>query len=86
MPQQKALFLSGINGTWSIGERAIPKPGPGELLVKIHSTALNPVDWGASKIPLPFITDFPVVLGFDAAGTVAALGEGVGSFQVGDRV
>jgi NADPH:quinone reductase-like Zn-dependent oxidoreductase len=83
--QQKALFLSGVGGNWFLGEREIPKPGPGQLLVKIHSTALNPFDWKASKYS-SFLTDFPVIMGTDSAGTVAAVGEGVSNFQVGDEV
>lgn len=86
MTQQKALFLSGVGGTWAVGERDIPKPGVQELLVKIHSTALNPIDWKAGKYPLPFLTSFPVVLGSDSAGTVEAVGESVGGFKVGDKV
>jgi NADPH:quinone reductase-like Zn-dependent oxidoreductase len=86
MAQQKALFLSGVNGTWCVAERAVPNPGPGELLVKIQSAALNPVDWIAGKMSLPFITEFPAVLGIDSAGTVEAVGEGVSGFKVGDKV
>jgi NADPH:quinone reductase-like Zn-dependent oxidoreductase len=84
--QQKALFLSGVGGDWFVGEREIPKPGPGQLLIKIHSTALNPIDWKAATHPLPFITEFPAVMGTDSAGTVAAIGEGVSNFEVGDKV
>jgi NADPH:quinone reductase-like Zn-dependent oxidoreductase len=47
---------------------------------------LNPVDWKAAKYPLPFLTDFPAVLGTDSAGTITAVGEGVSNFQVGDKV
>ena len=54
--------------------------------MKIHSTALNPVDWKAAKYPLPFLSEFPAVLGTDSAGTVSAVGEGVTSFKVGDKV
>ena len=86
MASQKALFLSGVNGTWSVGERPVPKPGPGEVVVKIHSTALNPVDWKASRYSFPFLSNFPAVLGTDSAGTVEAIGEGVTNFKVGDKV
>lgn len=42
---QKALLLLEAQGKFEVGTRPIPKPGPGELLVKIKATALNPVDW-----------------------------------------
>ena len=41
----KALVLSALLGQYNIESRPIPTPGPGQLLVKIASAALNPVDW-----------------------------------------
>ena len=65
-----------------------PTPGPGEVLVRTAATSVNPVDWkirsGAIKDRMP--VDFPYISGRDVAGTVLALGEGVSTFQVGDRV
>ena len=65
-----------------------PMPGVGEVLVKIHATSVNPVDCKARAgvmsrfrpLPLPFI------LGWDFSGTIAALGEGVTEWTVGDEV
>lgn len=65
-----------------------PVAGPGEVLVKIEASGLNPVDlyvrqgYLAEKIPL----EFPAIIGLDAAGTVAAVGAGVEGIVVGDRV
>ncbi|KAG6827874.1 hypothetical protein H0H92_010143 [Tricholoma furcatifolium] len=84
-PTQKALLLESKQGKFVTGSRNIPKPGPGELLVKVHATGLNPVDWKIQKYGA-FITEFPAVLGTDVAGEVEALGEGVTSFKKGDRV
>jgi NADPH:quinone reductase-like Zn-dependent oxidoreductase len=65
-----------------------PKPGPGEVLVRVQATSINPVDWkmrsGAAKQIFP--VSFPGILGRDAAGTIRELGEGVKGFAVGDRV
>jgi NADPH:quinone reductase-like Zn-dependent oxidoreductase len=65
-----------------------PKPGPGEILVRVAGASLNPVDWkqrsGALRQFMPLT--LPAVLGRDAAGTVAAMGPGVSAFAVGDRV
>ena len=86
----KAALLKGYGGTdqFEIRELPIPQPGPGEVLIRIAASAVNPFDlilrqgFMAQYIPLPL----PAVLGGDAAGTVAALGEGVTGLAVGDRV
>jgi NADPH:quinone reductase-like Zn-dependent oxidoreductase len=65
-----------------------PKPGPGEVLVRVHAVSLNPIDWkmrsGAAKDRFPIT--FPAILGRDVAGIVRSLGEGVQDFKEGDRV
>lgn len=81
----KALLLEKKFGGYAVGDIATPKPGPGELLVKVHAAALNPVDWKIQKYGI-FIETFPAILGSDVAGEVAELGEGVSGFKVGDRV
>jgi NADPH:quinone reductase-like Zn-dependent oxidoreductase len=69
-------------------EFADPKPGPGEVLVRVHGAGVNPIDWkirsGAHKDQMPF--PLPMILGFDFAGVVQELGEGVTNFEPGDRV
>lgn len=64
------------------------KPGPGEVLVKMFATSINPIDWklrrGDMKERVPL--QFPAILGRDLAGEVVALGEGVTTRKVGDRV
>ncbi|OCB88164.1 GroES-like protein [Sanghuangporus baumii] len=85
MAGQKALILDKPHGEFSVGTRPIPKPGPGELLVKVHATALNPVDWAVRDYNI-FVSVYPAVLGIDSAGTVEEIGEGVKGFAKGDRV
>jgi NADPH:quinone reductase-like Zn-dependent oxidoreductase len=62
----------------------IPSPAAGQVLVKVKAASVNPVDFKWRKKG-PF-TAFPVVLGWDIAGTVEALGPGVSDFQLGDQV
>lgn len=52
---QGALFLTKAQGALEVSDRPIPKPGPGELLVlvKVHLTALNLVDWKIQSERLP---------------------------------
>lgn len=82
---QKALLLEKKYGDLVLKDVEVYKPGPGELLVKIHATSLNPVDWKIQKLGM-FVEDFPAILGTDIAGEVAEVGEGVTDFKVGDRV
>jgi NADPH2:quinone reductase len=62
----------------------VPRPGPGEALVRLQSAGVNFIDvykrTGLYKLPLP------ATLGEEGAGTVAAVGEGVAEVRVGDRV
>jgi NADPH:quinone reductase len=58
-----------------------PTPGPGQLLIDVAAASVNRGEVRlASKLPPG------TVVGWDVAGTVAALGEGVTQFDVGDRV
>jgi NADPH:quinone reductase-like Zn-dependent oxidoreductase len=65
-----------------------PEPGPGEVLVRIRSTTVNPIDWkfraGYLKEFMPL--ELPHVLGFDLSGTVETVGSGVSEFAAGDEV
>lgn len=74
-------------GTFGLGSSGIPSPEPGEILVEIQATALNPVDWKIQDHDFGgIVKDYPAVLGTDCAGTVRAVGEGVTRFAIGDRV
>ncbi|KXN83321.1 Zinc-type alcohol dehydrogenase-like protein C2E1P3.01 [Leucoagaricus sp. SymC.cos] len=83
--KQTALFLDGLQGNLTLGATNILTPGPGQLLLKVKATALNPVDWKSQKHGILYNT-FPAILGTDAAGDVVAIGEGVTKFKIGDQV
>jgi len=65
-----------------------PAVGPGQVLVEVHGSSINPVDvavrtgWMQAYLPLTP----PLTLGVDVAGTVAEVGEGVADLAVGDPV
>jgi NADPH:quinone reductase-like Zn-dependent oxidoreductase len=86
----KAIVLHAYGSPQNLHYEDVPDPAPkaGELLLRVHATSVNPVDWmhrsGALRSFLPI--GFPYILGLDVAGTVEALGDGVGGFSVGDRV
>lgn len=69
----------------SLYEAEIDKPTPGarDLLVKISAISVNPVD---TKVRAGSSTDQPRILGWDAVGTVEAIGANVTLFQPGDAV
>ena len=84
---QKAVYLSAPNGgDLVIKEKPIPTPGPGELLIKLHASAFNPVDQYIWQFNVDFVEKYPVVLGFDGAGEVVETGDNVSGFVKGDRV
>ena len=86
MPSQKALLLLAKQGAWQVGETALPTPGPKDVLVKIMSTALNPVDWKIREYGHPFTSEYPLVLGTDGAGVVEEVGAEVDGVAKGDRM
>src|SRR3984957_18629944 len=65
-------------------DRPRPSPGPGEVLIKAEAIGVNFVDTYFRSGLYPH--DLPFILGAEVAGTVAAVGDGVTSFHVGDRV
>ncbi|MGI5337178.1 NADP-dependent oxidoreductase [Streptomyces sp. CA-181903] len=64
-----------------------PTPARGEILVRVHAAGVNPTDW-KTRARGEFATGVrpPFTLGYDVAGVVEAVGEGVTLFQAGDEV
>jgi L-iditol 2-dehydrogenase len=63
-------------------EMAVPSIGPGELLVRVRASGIC----GTDVMEWYRIQKAPLVLGHEIAGEIAAVGEGVGGYRVGDRV
>lgn len=65
-----------------------PRPGPGEIRIRVAAAGVNPVDWkvrsGAVREVLP--VELPAIPGRDAVGVVDGTGEGVRGVGIGDRV
>jgi len=65
-----------------------PVPGPGEVMVRVAATSVNPIDYkrraGLTKDFYPLT--FPGLIGVDLAGTIMKGGPGVEGFSVGDKV
>lgn len=82
---QRALLLVSPGAPLALGSRPVPKPGPGQLLVRIVATALNPID-ALNQGTGFFVREYPAVIGSDAAGVVQEVGAGVSGFERGERV
>jgi len=79
----KASLLDGPRGNFIIGEYTIPNPRPGGILMKIELCGICGTDvhtWQAEDIGM----EYPISLGHEIVGKVAALGEGVIADYVGN--
>ncbi len=83
-----AIERFGGSDTLKLMDLPAPEPQAGEVLIRIAASGVNPVDWKiregylAARIP----HQFPVVLGWECAGVVEAVGAGVTRFTRGDAV
>jgi NADPH2:quinone reductase len=69
-----------------VGAAPMPAPGPGEVLVEIHAAPVNYVDMLVVGGVYQFMPTLPFIPGKSPAGIVAAVGPGVTTLAVGDRV
>jgi len=69
-----------------VAQVPLPVPGPGEVLVETHAAPVNYVDMLVVAGTYQFLPPFPFIPGKGPAGIVAALGPGVMTLRIGDRV
>lgn len=90
----KAVRLHEFGGPKVLGYEDAPRPiaSADDVLVRVHAASINPPDLylrdGYRALPPEWQPDptFPLILGTDISGVVAAIGEGVSGFTVGDEV
>lgn len=86
-PTMQVALLESYGAPFRLTSIARPTAGPGQVLVKVAASGLNPLD---TKIRAGAADHakhkLPAILGIDLAGTVAAAGPGVTRFRVGDEV
>ncbi len=89
MPTMKAVRIHEYGGPEVLKYEDAPKPpaGPGELLIRVHATSVNPVDWKIRAGYLKGMLNYtlPLILGWDVSGVVEATGPGA-SMKPGDEV
>ena len=87
----KAIYLTKAAGAESLefGDLPTPRPLPGEVLVRIHATAVTPTEfqwYPTFKTPTGDPRPFPIVLSHEFSGEVESAGPGVEGFKAGDAV
>lgn len=89
-PTMRAMAYETYGGPEVLAETRLPVPkvAPGEVLVRVRYAAVNPVDWKIMAGGLDGLMDvvYPVVPGWDVAGTVERVGIDVPEFAEGDEV
>jgi NADPH:quinone reductase-like Zn-dependent oxidoreductase len=90
MPTMKAVRVYSYGGPEVLKYEDVPrpKPGPGELLIRVHAAGVNPVDW---KVREGYLKDrlnyeMPYIPGWDVSGVVEAAGAGAARFKKGEEV
>jgi NADPH2:quinone reductase len=84
----RAAFIeeTGPPEVIKVGELPRPVPGSGQVLLRVHAVALNPIDLYIRSGLVPMPLSFPYIIGCDVAGSVEETGAGCTRFQKGDRV
>ncbi len=86
--KMNAIVISEPGGplVLKLERRDVPKPGPGEILIRVHAAGVNRPDVQQRKGVYPPPPGASDLLGLEVAGEVAALGPGAERWRVGDRV
>jgi NADPH:quinone reductase-like Zn-dependent oxidoreductase len=90
MTTMKAVRMHEYGGPEVLKYEDAPRPeaADGEVLVRVHAAAVNPVDWkiraGQAKGFLNY--SLPLILGWDLSGVVESVGSGAADWKAGDEV
>jgi NADPH:quinone reductase len=84
----KAMTLKSFGGpeAFELRDVAKPVPGPGQVLVRVHATSINPLDYQVRRGDYSDLVPLPAITGHDVSGVVEAVGPGVTTFSPGDEV
>lgn len=81
----EAAWISEPRAPLKTGPAELYTPGPDEVVVKIHSVAINPMEAMIQRLGI-MLDDFPAILGSDGAGEIHSVGSNVKGLVPGDRV
>lgn len=86
----KAAIINrfGEADLFQISDIEIPEYNANEVLIRVNASSINPVDWKHRKGNHRLLkgSNFPIVLGYDAAGIIEEKGSSVFKYNIGDRV
>ncbi|RSZ60387.1 zinc-dependent alcohol dehydrogenase family protein [Massilia atriviolacea] len=84
----KAIVLTSFGGPDCFELRELPTPVPhaGQVLVRVHATSINPLDYQVRRGDYPDLVQLPAITGHDVSSVIDAVGPGVTSFSPGDEV
>lgn len=84
----KTMILNAFGGPESFELCDVPKPVPhaGQVLVRVHATSINPLDYQVRRGDYRDLVPLPAITGHDVSGVVEAVGPGVTMFSPGDKV
>ena len=84
----KAIVLKSFGGPESFELCDLPQPVPdaGQVLVRVHATSINPLDYQVRRGDYPDLVPLPAITGHDVSGVVEEVGPGVTNFSAGDEV
>ncbi|WP_420138399.1 zinc-dependent alcohol dehydrogenase [Sphingomonas sp.] len=86
MTMMRAAVVHEFGKPLTIEQRPVPKPGPGELLVRVVASGVCHTDLHAANGDWPVQPTLPFIPGHEAVGYVAGIGPGVAGFKEGDAV
>lgn len=84
----KAMIINAFGGPEAFELRDVPTPVPhaGQVLVRVHATSINPLDYQVRRGDYRDYVPLPAITGHDISGVVEAVGPGVATFSPGDEV
>lgn len=84
----KAIVLKSFGGPESLELCDVAKPvsDAGQVLVRVHATSINPLDFQVRRGDYPNYVPLPAITGHDVSGVVEEVGPGVTNFSPGDEV
>ncbi|WP_241473247.1 alcohol dehydrogenase catalytic domain-containing protein [Mycolicibacterium neoaurum] len=84
----KAVVLTRFGGPEAFELMDVPVPAVGsrQVRVRVHATAVNPLDYQIRRGDYPELVPLPAVIGHDVSGVIEDVGREVSEFGVGDEV
>ncbi|MFI6698961.1 zinc-binding dehydrogenase [Streptomyces sp. NPDC050509] len=86
MRVMELVRFGGADTAFAARELSMPSPGPGQVLVRVMATSVNPLDLQTRRGDYRDQVALPAVIGNDVSGVVVETGTGAGDYRPGDEV